>query len=344
MRKPLFQRIGFIACLLLLNQCLMIEQLNQDEDAGFDVSLLVLLGLGGVPNGSTNTIGVPQGFIASGVYQAVELQWSAVAGASTYNLYWSTSANPSIANANKIENVSSPYVHGGLTNGTNYYYIVTAVSGSTQSNPSTSVGATPQNIAPDAPALAITAGDTQNSLSWNAVTGAVSYTIYWASSSGVTSGSTSISGLTGLSYTHTGRTNNTTYYYKITAVNPAGESPLSAEVNGTPSEPPPGVAASVNATSGDTQIQISWSLASGADSYNIYWNTSGSVTSGDNKISNVTSTYTHTGRTNGTAYYYRVEAVNTGGSTLSAEASATPLPPAPSGAPASFTATKGDGQ
>jgi len=58
----------------------------------------------------------------------VTLSWSASEGATSYNLYWSTSPNPTKATATKIEGVTSPYVHSGLTNNIKYYYFLTAVS------------------------------------------------------------------------------------------------------------------------------------------------------------------------------------------------------------------------
>lgn len=89
---------------------------------------------------------------------------------------------------------------------------------------------------PSAPTgVTATAGNGQVAISWTAVTGATSYNIYWSITSGVTKTSgTKITGATS-PYSHTGRTNGTTYYYIATAVNSSGESAASAQVSATPS-------------------------------------------------------------------------------------------------------------
>ncbi len=80
----------------------------------------------------------------------------------------------------------------------------------------------------------ITAGWHQNVMDWNAVSGATSYTIYWDTSSGVSTSSNAITGITDDNYTHTGLDNGTTYYYKGATVNSAGTGSLSDEVSATP--------------------------------------------------------------------------------------------------------------
>lgn len=92
----------------------------------------------------------------------------------------------------------------------------------------------------------------------------------------------------------------------------------------------PAIPTGVSATAGDGQVTISWSAVSGATSYNIYWSTTTGVTKANGtKITGATSPYTHTGRTNGTAYYYVVTAVNVSGeSAESTQKTATPSAPA----------------
>lgn len=87
--------------------------------------------------------------------------------------------------------------------------------------------------------FAATVGNAQVALSWSAVTGATSYQVDRATDSGFTTGvSNGIYTGSGTSYTDTGRTNNTAYYYRIKAVSTNGRytSPSAsyATANGTP--------------------------------------------------------------------------------------------------------------
>jgi fibronectin type 3 domain-containing protein len=170
----------------------------------------------------------------------------------------------------QIVGVTSPYVHTGRTNGTPYFYVVTAVNAGGESVESAQVGATPQVPAPGAPTgVTASAGDGQVTISWSAVTGATSYNLYWSTSTGVTkSNGTKIAGVTS-PYTHTGRTNGTAYFYVVTAVNAAGESAESAQVSATPQAPAPGAPTLSLLTSGLKQLNFSWSASAGATYYQL---------------------------------------------------------------------------
>src|SRR5207245_680196 len=78
-----------------------------------------------------------------------------------------------------------------------------------------------------------TAGNGQVALSWSASSGATSYNVKRSTTSG--GPYTTIASPTTTSYTDTGVTNGTTYYYVVSAVNPAGESANSSQVSATPS-------------------------------------------------------------------------------------------------------------
>ena len=70
----------------------------------------------------------------------------------------------------------------------------------------------------------------QVAVDWTAVSGASSYTVYWGTSTGISSSSTAITGITDDNYTHTGLDNGTTYYYKVAAVDSAGTPQITKEL------------------------------------------------------------------------------------------------------------------
>lgn len=80
------------------------------------------------------------------------------------------------------------------------------------------------------------AGDQQVALSWDEVTNAESYSIYWNETGGVTE-SDNVIIATSNQVTHSGLTNDTTYYYRITATVTGQSGELSAEVSATPASP-----------------------------------------------------------------------------------------------------------
>ncbi|MBI4745207.1 MAG: hypothetical protein HY786_01335 [Deltaproteobacteria bacterium] len=164
----------------------------------------------------------------------------------------------------------------------------------------------------------VVSGSSEVVISWNSVENTTSYNIYWSTVPGVSKSGTKIPDIASTSYTHAGLTNGAAYYYVVTAVNSYGESSESAEVFAKLDVPrPPGAVAAV---AGDGQATVSWSTVDGATSYNLYMaSQSGvnktnyaSLTDGMSQIG-ATSPYSHTGLTNGAAYYYVVTAVNSFG-------------------------------
>jgi lysophospholipase L1-like esterase len=83
----------------------------------------------------------PQSVVSTGGNGQVSLSWGNVSGATEYHIYWSTTAGVNKQNGTKISNVSSIYYHNGLTNGTTYYYVVTAANQYGESADSATVSA-----------------------------------------------------------------------------------------------------------------------------------------------------------------------------------------------------------
>lgn len=118
------------------------------------VALMLLLascGAGGGGGGSdtgestdTAAPSAPTGVSATAGDNQVTISWDSVSGATSYNIYWSTTTGVTKTTGTKISNATSPYVHTSLTNGTTYYYVVTAVNSYGDSSESSQLSATPQ--------------------------------------------------------------------------------------------------------------------------------------------------------------------------------------------------------
>jgi hypothetical protein len=91
----------------------------------------------------------------------------------------------------------------------------------------------PAGTVPSTPTgVSASAGNGQVTISWSASSGATSYNVKRATTSG--GPYTTIASPTGTTYTNTGLTNGTTYYYVVSAVNSSGESSNSTQVSATP--------------------------------------------------------------------------------------------------------------
>jgi hypothetical protein len=75
--------------------------------------------------------------------------------------------------------------------------------------------------------LSISGANGTITLTWNSVSGATSYTLYWDNVSGIDSSDTAITSITNDNYTHSSLSDGT-YYYKVAAVNSYGTGTLSS--------------------------------------------------------------------------------------------------------------------
>jgi len=87
------------------------------------------------------------GVVATAGDGMVTLNWRGSADATSYNIYWATTAGVTKTTGTKVSGIVTPsYTHTGLTNGTTYYYVVTAQRNSTEGSESIEFKATPTNF------------------------------------------------------------------------------------------------------------------------------------------------------------------------------------------------------
>jgi len=272
----------------------------------------------------------------------VNLGWSTVSGATSYNVLRSTTSG---AEQSLVTGLTSPaYTDSSVVNGTTYYYEVQAVNGIGAGSFSSETNATPVAV-PGAPTLATptTAANTVF-LSWTAPsTGGpvVSYTLKRSTTSGAeTSYAT---GLTGTAYTDSAAAGGNTYYYVLQALNASGTGANSSEVQASPPIALPSAPASLTATANTTpQVVLSWPVGTGAASYNVKRSTTSGAETTISTTGAVTGTgYTDSAVANGNVYYYEVSSTNSAGESANTAEMTASMAPA---APTTFGATAGSNQ
>jgi fibronectin type 3 domain-containing protein len=313
------------------------------------VALASIVGCGGgssksstTPTPTVTTPTAPTALTAAAASGQVTVSWTAVSGATSYNVYYATSAGVTVATGTKVSvTTGTTYTLTSATSGATYYFLVTAVNSAGESTTATANA----TLSPAAPtALVATAGNAQVALSWTAANGATSYNVYYGTSSSLTTATGTKISTTTASATVASLTNNTKYYFIVTALNSAGASAASTQASATPLPAIAGVPTGLTAVAADAQVALSWTAVTGATSYNVYYGTSSSLTTANGtKLNNTSTSKIVTGLTNGTKYYFIVTTVDLGGeSAASAAVSATPV--SPTGAPTLSSATAGNAQ
>ena len=240
---------------------------------------------------------------------SVTLIWDSSSDATSYTVKYGTTSGsyPTTASTS----ATSPYTLSGLSSGTTYYIMVTALNGGLSTNATSEVSATPMVSTPgNFTITSATGGQASVTLIWAASTNATSYTVKYGTTSGNYPTTASSSATSPLSVS--GLVNGTTYYFMVTAVNSSGSTNATREVSAIPAAPAPFTITS--ATSTDTTITLVWAASANATSYTVKYGTStGSYP--NTASTNATSPFVISGLTSRVTYYLMVTAVNSVGAT-----------------------------
>jgi hypothetical protein len=284
----------------------------------------------------------PTNLVATAGDSKVTLTWDAATDASSYTVYFAAGSTVSVATNDGTKNAGSATTAtvSGLTNGDIYAFGVTAVNENGTSALSGVRTATP-NATVGKPTVSVTPIDLGLILTWAPVAGATSYNVYYkAGSSGVTTAPggydqkltavvTTDDGSGKRQYTLSSLTNGSPYSVVATSVNSGGESQPSTTVVASPG------AGAVGLVPQNGAIQVSWTSASGATGYKIYWKagTSVSKSSYDSFYSAPAAplNYTIPGLSNWTKYAVVLTSISSGESGDGPVSTATPgsVPAAP---------------
>ncbi|MDS0526066.1 dockerin type I domain-containing protein [Clostridium sp. SHJSY1] len=232
---------------------------------------------------SQTTLSVVGGVVSTTDSTSISVSWGAVTGALSYDIEVDGKVITGVTGAS--------YVISGLTPGTDHTYRVRVIT-------SAGVGVWSDIVTKGT--LSVVGGvvsvtdSTSISVSWGAVTGALSYDIE-------VDGKV-ITGVTGASYVISGLTPGTDHTYRVRVITSAGVGVWSDIVTkGTLS-----VVGSVVSVTDSTSISVSWGAVTGALSYDI--EVDGKVITGVTGIS-----YVVTGLEPGTSHTYRVRVVTSAG-------------------------------
>ena len=269
----------------------------------------------------------PNATAATNIQQtSFDANWDAATGADGYYLDVATD-NSFTSFVTGYDNLNvgnvTTYNVSGLSANTDYYYRVRAFNTGGTSGNSNVISLTTLPNAPSAPNATSATNVQQTSFdaNWDVATGADGYYLDVATDNGFTS---FVSGYDNLNvgnvttYSVSGLSANTDYYYRVRAFNTGGTSGNSNIISVTtlPEIPPaPNATAATNIQ--QTFFEANWDASTGADGYYLDVATDNGFTSFvsgyDNlNVGNVT-TYTVSGLADNTEYFYRVRAFNTGG-------------------------------
>jgi len=268
-----------------------------------------------------NAVAAPMVAAASAVgSRAFTANWSIVSGATGYRLDVSANSTfssyiPGYSNLD-VGNLTTRIVSGVGAGTTNYYRVRAYNAART----STNSGIIAVTTIPPPPALGAATNISSSGFTakWSSANGATGYRLDASANStfsSYVSGYQDLAVSNVLSQSASGLNAGTVYYYRVRAYNTSGTSSNSATNSVTTVPAAPTANAATTVTSGG--FTANWGSATGAMGYRLEVSTNASFVSYVTGYSNVDVgrllSQTVSGLSAGTAYYYRVRAYNSGG-------------------------------
>ncbi|HEY0547005.1 MAG TPA: fibronectin type III domain-containing protein [Pyrinomonadaceae bacterium] len=309
------------------------------------------------PYGTVVTTTTTPASLAASVVSSsqINLSWTGNSGNSNiqgYTIAYATNSSFSGAVYQYVNGAgATSFNNTGLYAGMTYYYKIKAegTSDAYDSAFTAYITATTTGTAPNAPSglSASAVSSSQINLSWtdnsNNETG---FEIKRATDSGFTQNVIWVGNIQGTTYSNTGLSPSTTYYYKVRAEGATQDSVYSSSVSATTNqsvEPPPTAPSGLSATAvSGTLVNLSWTDNSNNETgFEIKRATDSGFTQNVVWIGNIQgTTYANTGLNPSTTYYYMVRAEGVGGksaysASMSVTTGVTPPPP-PTGVPISL--------
>lgn len=200
----------------------------------------------------TFVLSAPTGLKASYISSAskIKVTWNSVSGADCYEFYWGTSNNPDKAKKGENKYTDTEAYLINIEEGDSFYFWVKAKKSDVTSDFSKAAycSVPTSTINPPTGVTATATSSSTITVSWNAVSGATKYDVYY-STSPYSSSALHVGETDSLSMGITGASSNTTYYFWVKASNGSKTSDFSSYASvTTESSWPPAVYEDIEAS------------------------------------------------------------------------------------------------